>query len=148
MDHAGGTGFLGAWILKTLLEDGFMVRAAVRSQSKADYLKSRFVEHEDKLEFVIVEDITTPGIFDEAVKGVDAVLHTASPLTGPDPLVEPDKLIKPAVDGTLGVLKSALNSPTVQRIVVTASVAACFDLQPQYTPITYNEVRMASSTTT
>jgi nucleoside-diphosphate-sugar epimerase len=134
--------------LKTLLEDGFTVRAAVRSQSKADYLKSRFAEHEDKLEFVIIDDITTPGVFDDAVKDVDAVLHTASPLSGPDPLGDADNYIKPAVDGTLGVLKSALNSPTVQRIVVTASVAACSDLQPKYTPITYNEVCMGSSMTT
>ena len=37
----------------------------------------------DKLEFLVTTDLTSPGVFDEAVKGVDAIIHTASvrPLT-------------------------------------------------------------------
>ena len=33
----------------------------------------------DKFSYVIVKDIAEPGAFDEAVKGVDTVAHTASP---------------------------------------------------------------------
>lgn len=50
-----------------------------------------------------------PGVFDEAVKGVDAVLHTASPFhfnTEDDPQ---GKLIRPAVRGTLNILNSIKN---------------------------------------
>jgi hypothetical protein len=35
------------------LEGDFRVRAAVRSQSKADHLKARFVEYQDKLELIL-----------------------------------------------------------------------------------------------
>lgn len=69
----GATGFVGAWILKLLLEKGFNVRAAVRSQAKADYLRNLLKDHAEKLEFVFVEDITIPGAFDEAVKAVSSI---------------------------------------------------------------------------
>lgn len=58
------------------------------------------------------------GAFDEAVKGVDAVAHTASPFhMNAD---EPKELFDPAINGTLGVLKSIKkNNPNVQRVVIT-----------------------------
>lgn len=135
----GGTGFLGAWVLKSLLDEGFSVRAAVRSEAKASALKERFSQHADKLEFVYIDDLTTPGIFDEAVKGVDGIVHCASPLGGSDPELDPAKLIGPALDGTLSILRSALNS-SVKRVVITSSVAAVFQTIHKYTPIVYTEV--------
>lgn len=86
-DYIGGTGFVGAWILKILLEQGFTVRAAVRTQAKADYLKNLFGAHANKLEFAFVKDITIPGAFDEAVKDMTGIVHSASPMTNPDPTV-------------------------------------------------------------
>lgn len=135
----GGSGFIGSWILKELLERGFNVRAAVRSGSKEAYLKNLFKDHLETLEFVIVEDITTPGAFDETVKGVTGIIHSASPLSGPDPTIEPDVLIKPAVEGTLGILKSAERSPSVARVVVTSSIASVWDTDVKL-PVVYTEV--------
>ena len=34
--------------------------------------------HDGRLEVVFVQDLTLPGVFDDAVKGVDAIVHTAS----------------------------------------------------------------------
>lgn len=31
-----------------------------------------------RLEFTVIGDLSQPGVFDEAVKGVDAIIHTAS----------------------------------------------------------------------
>lgn len=61
--------------------------------------------------------------FDEAVKNVDAVLHMASPFHFEAD--DPQELFVPAVNGTLGILKSVQkNNPKVQRVVITSSVAA------------------------
>lgn len=124
----GANGYIGAWTVKTALEHGFAVRAVVRSEAKADWLKKIFASYLNnaKVEFVYVSDLTAEGAFDEAVKGVDAVLHLASPLpsSSPDPQgmpvlilpILPTQLmsyidtIRPAVNGTLGVLKSALKN--------------------------------------
>jgi nucleoside-diphosphate-sugar epimerase len=53
----GASGFIAAWVVKTLLERGFHVRGTVRSPAKGDYLKKIFNDHADHFEYVIVEDI-------------------------------------------------------------------------------------------
>lgn len=78
----GGSGFIGAHVVRTLLIEGFHVRTTVRSTAKGEYLKKKLSDISGgggKFEYVIVEDIEAPNAFDEAVKDVDAILHTASP---------------------------------------------------------------------
>jgi nucleoside-diphosphate-sugar epimerase len=79
------------------------------------------------LTFVYVPDIAADGAFDEAVKGVDGIIHAASPFV----LNATDfdkELFQPALNGTLGVLRAAhANAPNVRRVVVTSSFAAVLD---------------------
>jgi len=74
-----------------------------------------------KLELVEA-DLLKPGSFDHIFKGVDCVMHTASPfkIVVPDPQRD---LIEPAVNGTRNVL-SAVALHRVPHLVVTSSVAA------------------------
>jgi len=53
---------------------------------------------------------------------VDAICHVASPFhfTPEDNVRD---LLLPPIRGTLGVLKSALQAPTVKRIVITSTMA-------------------------
>lgn len=60
-------------------------------------------------------------------------------MQGSDPELDPNELILPAVNGTLGILKSALGSSSVKRVVVTSSVTAAWQPVHKYTPITYSE---------
>ena len=53
----GANGYVAAWVVKALLEQGFAVRGTVRSEAKSTHLCSLFKSYGDKLEFVIVEDI-------------------------------------------------------------------------------------------
>jgi nucleoside-diphosphate-sugar epimerase len=75
----GANGYLATWVVKKYLEAGYSVRGTVRSLSKAAFLNDKFAEFGDRFELVVVEDITKEGAFDEAVEGVDAIAHTASP---------------------------------------------------------------------
>jgi len=122
----GANGYIAVWIVKILLEQGFSVRGTVRSASKGDYLKKLFEKEGENFEIAVVEDITKDGAFDEAVKGVQGVLHTASPVVMN--VNHPDELIKPAVHGTLSVLNSVNSFGTeVKRVVVTSSAAAILE---------------------
>ena len=78
---SGANGYIAVWVVRTLLDRGFSVRGTVRSESKIPHLKKVFKDEFEKglLEVVVVPDITVSGAFDEAVKGVDAIEHTASP---------------------------------------------------------------------
>ena len=75
----GANGYLGVWVVKKYLEAGYSVRGTVRSLSKSEFLRDRFSDYGDRFELAVVEDITKDGAFDEAVRGVDAIAHTASP---------------------------------------------------------------------
>ncbi|PCH42483.1 NAD(P)-binding protein [Wolfiporia cocos MD-104 SS10] len=133
----GANGFIAMWVVRTLLEQGYTVRGTVRSESKGAHLRQVFATYSDKLEILIVEDITKEGAFNEAVQGVDAVEHTASPFHFKAD--DPDELIVPAVHGTTRVLESVRTHGTsVRRVVVTSSCASVMQLQPE--PRVFSEV--------
>ncbi|BEI83003.1 hypothetical protein CcaverHIS002_0308710 [Cutaneotrichosporon cavernicola] len=122
----GASGFIAVHTIKTFLENGYPVRGTVRSHAKGEYLADLFKGSKVPFEYVIVEDIAQPGAFDEAVKGVAGVAHTASPFHFR--VNDPQQLIEPAVKGTLGVLESIQrNNPDVKRIVITSSCASIMD---------------------
>lgn len=113
--------------MKYLLEAGHRVRGTVRDakSSKNDFLKQ--IAGADKRLELVSADLTAPDAFDEAVVGADYVLHIASPYILDYKDAEKE-LIKPAVDGTLSVLKSVVKkNPSCKRIVLTSSVAAICD---------------------
>ncbi|KAJ7849174.1 D-lactaldehyde dehydrogenase [Mycena leptocephala] len=123
---SGVNGFIAAWVVRALLEEGFAVRGAVRSADKCAHLQDIFASYGDKFELVVVPDITKEGAFDEAVQNVDAIEHTASPFhLNAD---EPEELIVPAIHGT----------KSVKRVVVTSSCAAVLQVEPE--PKTFSEL--------
>jgi len=78
----------------------------------------------ERLELVALDlENSDATVFAKVVEGVTLIAHTASPFPDKTPKHE-DELIIPAVAGTVGILKAALNSTTIRRIVVTSSVAA------------------------
>lgn len=133
----GGSGFIGSRTLRYALEKGYRVRAAVRSPSKAQTLRDSLPQFADRFETTLVPDILAPGAYEEAIKGVEYVVHIASPLvigTLEDDLDA--KIIQPAVQGTLEILRASLKETGVKRIVITSSTvaitpfAATIGLQP------------------
>lgn len=130
---SGASGFIAVHVVKELLDRGYTVRGTVRSKEKGEWLKNKF--NGGKFDYVIVEDLEKEGGFDEAVKGVDAIEHTASPFhfNAKDPYAD---LVNPAVNGTTSILKSAKQyGDKVKRVVITSSYAAVLDtrIQPVHT---------------
>jgi nucleoside-diphosphate-sugar epimerase len=74
----GATGFIGAHVVDLLLERGVKVTGTGRSQSKANEMKTRRAKYGDLFSMAIVEDLTAPDVFDDAVQDVDVVIHVAS----------------------------------------------------------------------
>ena len=55
----GANGYIALWVVETLFKQGYSVRATVRSADKGTHIKQRYAaEYGDKLEIVVVEDIT------------------------------------------------------------------------------------------
>ncbi|KZO94398.1 D-lactaldehyde dehydrogenase [Calocera viscosa TUFC12733] len=119
----GANGFLALHIVQQLLQQGYSVRGTVRSKAKGEWIRNKFSEFGQKFEFSVVEDITKEGAFDHAVQGVDAVMHTASPV--PDGFVGTyDAVYAPAVGSVKSIFNSLKSSPTVKRVSFTSSYVA------------------------
>ncbi|KAK4695546.1 hypothetical protein P7C71_g2223, partial [Lecanoromycetidae sp. Uapishka_2] len=123
----GTSGHMGFRALVNALELQYTVRAAVRSQAKADAILAapsvKKLAPGSKLQFVFVTDILADGAYDEAVKDVRYIVHIASPLAKETEDYERD-VIQPAVKGTTNILYSALKAPSVERIIITSSIIA------------------------
>ena len=120
----GGSGFLGGWCLVELLREGYRARTTLRDPAREPEVRSMLaseVEVGDRLS-VLQADLLSDEGWAQAVEGCDYVLHVASPFPPSQPK-DPDELIVPAREGTLRVLKVALDAG-VKRVVVTSSIAA------------------------
>ena len=121
----GGTGYIGSWVTKMLLEKGYTIRLTVRDKHKKNkYQHLIDIEHktDGQLEFWEA-DLLTEGAFDEPAEGCSAIIHMASPFTLQFKDAQKE-LIDPALNGTRNVLNAAIKSSTVKKVVLTSSVAA------------------------
>jgi len=121
----GGTGYVGSHCILQLLQKGYNVKTTLRSMKRKgevlEMMKTAGVISLDKLTF-IETDLTKDANWDEAVKGCKYVLHVASPIAATMPKDE-NEMIRPAVDGTLRVLKAARDGG-VKRVVITSNFGA------------------------
>lgn len=123
----GANGYVASWLVKKLLDEGLTVHAAVRNpenEAKVGHLKKLAATSKGQLKF-FKADLLTPDAYKAAMEGCELVFHTASPFTSK--IKDPQKdLIDPAVKGTENVLKTASETPSVKRVVVTSSCAAIY----------------------
>lgn len=104
------------------------MRGTVRSVSnpaKIDPLKEAFGDLFEKLELKEA-DLLDEASMIAACEGSNFIVHTASPFN----MTEKDesKMVKPAVEGTLAVMRAA-QKWKVSKVVVTSSCIAAFDVK-------------------
>lgn len=120
----GGSGFVGSHVILQLLAAGHGVRTTVRSLTREAEVRATLESagaDTSRLSFAAA-DLEADAGWAEAVAGMDYVQHVASPF----PLTQPkdeQELIRPAVNGTLRVLRAARDAG-VKRVVLTSSFAA------------------------
>jgi dihydroflavonol-4-reductase len=109
----GGTGFVGANLVRLLLQEGYQVRALVRPSSRLDNLQNLDVE-------LVQGDLTDPEL-GQQMRGCQALFHVAAHYS----LWQRDRdlLYRHNVLGTRQVLAAAQRAG-VERTVYTSSVAA------------------------
>ncbi|KAH6652247.1 hypothetical protein BKA67DRAFT_573404 [Truncatella angustata] len=112
----GASGYIASNFVVEALKAGYKIRGTARSPAKAQ--KTKAVFSSPNYDCVVVPEMEPEGAFDEAVKGVDAIVHMSSPLTfSPNP----KEVVPPAVNGATSILRSAAKEPRIQRFVFTSS---------------------------
>ena len=110
----GGTGFLGAHVVRALLRRGRSVRCLVRETSRRTNLEGLEIE-------VVTGDVTDPASLSRAMAGVETVYHCAADYRLY--AVDPRELYASNVAGTENVLCAASRAGA-RRVVHTSSVGA------------------------
>lgn len=114
----GGTGFLGAWIIRALVRKGYQVRAIRRATSELpDFIDSSILQKVEWVEGDIL-DITS---LQEAMSGIDAVIHSAAIVSFL--AAEREAMYATNINGTANVVNLCLEL-SVKRFVYISSVAA------------------------
>lgn len=121
----GGSGYIAGFLIRRLLEDGWTVRATVRSAARAPEIQAMFAGRVQ----AFVADLGADAGWREAAQGCTHVAHVASPFPSGVPRHE-DELIVPARDGALRVLRAARDAG-VRRFVLTSSTAAIGNGHPR-----------------
>lgn len=109
----GGTGFIGANLVRLLLKQGYQVRALVRPESRLENLQGLDLE-------IVKGDLNDPTLA-TLMKGCDCAFHVAAHYS----LLQSDRtqLYQANVFGTRNLLECA-KTAKIDRIVYTSSVAA------------------------
>lgn len=133
----GGTGYIGSWVVKYLLEEGCLVKVVVRDKSKSDkikHLKEYAEQSEGEIEFHEA-DLLKPGSFEVSMTGCEEVYHLASPFVINNISDAQKQLVDPALEGTKNVLAAVNKVESVKKVILTSSVVAIYgdakDMQDQ-----------------
>ena len=127
----GAAGFVGAHVVKNLVEHGYDVHACLRDTGREDkmvYLREISETGPGSVKFFSCDLYNAAdGVYDEPFSGCSAVFHVAADI-GSDATtygrVSPLKQYEGIVDMTAAILESCRKAGTVKRIIYTSSVAA------------------------
>ncbi len=113
----GGTGFLGSYIIKELVEKNFRVRAIRRSNKLPAYIPKEIFDKVDWVDGDILDVIS----LEEALEEIDTVIHAAAIVSFAKK--DRDQMYRVNVEGTANVVNMALEK-NVRRLIHISSVAA------------------------
>lgn len=113
----GGTGFLGSYIIKQLVEKNYRVRAIRRNSKLPSWISKEVL---DKVEWV-EGDVLDVVALQDAMEEVDTVIHSAAIVS----FIKKDRelMYHTNVEGTANVVNMALEK-NVRRLIYISSVAA------------------------
>lgn len=125
----GGAGFLGSHITNLLIKDGNEVVVF-------DNLSKGHEESVNPKAKLVIGDINDPAKTQEALEGVDAVIHMAGLIVVPESVKYPELYVQNNVLGSVNLLDCMVKK-NVKKIIFSSS--ACVYGEPKNLPITESE---------
>ena len=119
----GGSGFIGSYITKTFLNHGYQVKVSATDITREDkYEHLMMLNHIDNL-YISELDVTNKSALKDFVSDCDVVVHCGTPfiLDVQDPQ---SQLFDPTIKGTENFLEVVNSTPSIEKVVLVASVAA------------------------
>lgn len=119
----GGAGFIGSYITKRFLNEGYRVKVSVTNISKSNKYEHLFeLGNEDRLSIKAL-DVQDMGSLQSFSADCDIIIHSGTPfkLGVEDPKRD---LFDPTIKGTENLLKIITENDRIKKLIFVASVAA------------------------
>lgn len=113
----GGTGFLGSYILQSLVEHGYKVRAIRRSRKTPSWISEDVINKVEWVDGDVLDLIS----LSEAMAGINTVIHSAAVVSFAKKFRA--QMYQVNVEGTANVVNTALEQ-RMERLVHISSIAA------------------------
>lgn len=113
----GGTGFVGAYVIRDLVNEGYIVKALRRKPVIPFYIDTDILSQVEWIDCDILDSIG----LEEAMTNTDAVIHTAAKVSFHEK--DRSELFSTNVEGTANVVNAALEK-NVRRFIHVSSVAS------------------------
>jgi nucleoside-diphosphate-sugar epimerase len=119
----GGSGYIGSYVTKKFLENGYKVKVSatdIRKKKKYDHLKSLNGAENLQVIHLDTRDVESLRSF---LNGCDVIVHSGTPfqLDVKDPTRD---LLEPTISGTENFFTVLKQTPTVKNVVMVASVGS------------------------
>jgi UDP-N-acetylglucosamine 4,6-dehydratase len=124
----GGTGSLGKALTKTILEKWPDVKRLVifsRDEQKQFQMEQEFSESKYKQMRYFIGDVRDLDRLKRAFTGIDYVIHAAAMKHVHIAEYNPDECVKTNIGGAENVIRAALESSTVSKVVALSTDKAC-----------------------
>ncbi|KAL7804759.1 hypothetical protein V8C44DRAFT_352664 [Trichoderma aethiopicum] len=123
----GASGYIGSHLIGDVLKAGYRVRVAVRSEEKSLLIKELYPSASDRIEYVVVPDMSQASAYQDALKGVKYVFHLAGAMVDRGSDLQRD-FLDPVVKGTLAILESSAKEDGIRKLVIVSSFLSLMPL--------------------
>ncbi|HOI13211.1 MAG TPA: SDR family NAD(P)-dependent oxidoreductase [Methanoculleus sp.] len=137
----GGAGFIGSHLATELLQHGYGVRILDNLTPRVHGPERHRPNHLDRRAEVIVGDIRDSHRLEEALAGVDAVIHLAAVVGERSSMYQIEKYMSVNTAGTAVLLEALLDHPIKRLIVASSSAVYGEGLYCSYNGTIYPKIR-------
>ncbi len=119
----GGSGFIGSYITKQFLKNGYEVKVSATDISREDKYEHLMALNNAENLYISELNVENKAALKDFVKNCDFVIHSGTPfqLDVEDPQRD---LFDPTIKGTENFLEVIKETPGIEKVVLIASVAA------------------------
>jgi len=143
----GGAGFIGSHLASELLQHGYHVRILDNLTPQVHGSERLQPRHLDQRAEVFVGDIRDPQRMQEALEGVDSVIHLAAVVGERASMYRLEKFMNVNSTGTAVLLEALLDHPIKQLVVASSSAVYGEGLYCSYNGTAYPKIRRSSRQT-
>ncbi|MCK4733204.1 MAG: SDR family NAD(P)-dependent oxidoreductase [Methanophagales archaeon] len=123
----GGAGFIGRWIVKKLLDEGYKVCVL---DDLSNGRRENIAEFKDNPDFEFVSgDIQDKNLLEAVFKDIDLCIHAAAAINVQESIDDPQRYYDVNVNGTFNILEAARNRNKKNNVkVVLIGTCMVYDL--------------------